>query len=36
MLHIGWVPEGSGGHRGQMTVLVKPNGRLGTLYMLGI
>ncbi|MFG2488887.1 DUF2867 domain-containing protein [Streptomyces virginiae] len=36
VLHIGWVPDGNGGHHGQMTVLVKPNGRLGALYMLGI
>ncbi|RSS58145.1 DUF2867 domain-containing protein [Streptomyces sp. WAC07061] len=36
VMHIGWVPDGSGGHRGQMAVLVKPNGRLGALYMLGI
>lgn len=36
VLHIGWVPDGNGGYHGEMTVLVKPNGRLGTLYMLGI
>ncbi|MFG2985060.1 DUF2867 domain-containing protein [Streptomyces sp. NPDC048258] len=36
LMHIGWVPDGAGGYRGQMTVLVKPNGRLGALYMLGI
>ncbi|MFF4267459.1 DUF2867 domain-containing protein [Streptomyces virginiae] len=36
VLHIGWVPDGNGGYHGQMAVLVKPNGRLGTLYMLGI
>ncbi|MFD8141900.1 DUF2867 domain-containing protein [Streptomyces sp. NPDC059708] len=36
VLHIGWVPDGAGGYRGQMAVLVKPNGRLGSLYMLGI
>ncbi|WP_405789480.1 DUF2867 domain-containing protein [Streptomyces sp. NBC_00029] len=35
-LHIGWVPDGNGGYHGQMTVLVKPNGRLGAFYMLGI
>jgi hypothetical protein len=33
VLHLGWVPDGSGGYRGQMAVLVKPNGRLGTAYM---
>ncbi|MGZ9931739.1 DUF2867 domain-containing protein [Streptomyces sp. NC-S4] len=36
LLHIGWVPDGAGGHTGRLTVLVKPNGRLGALYMLGI
>ncbi|MFD9907007.1 DUF2867 domain-containing protein [Streptomyces sp. NPDC059063] len=35
-MHIGWVPDGTGGHRGRMTVLVKPNGRLGSLYLLAI
>jgi hypothetical protein len=36
VLHLGWVPDGDGGHRGQMAVLVKPNGRLGEAYMLAI
>ncbi|MFJ6780604.1 DUF2867 domain-containing protein [Streptomyces yangpuensis] len=36
VMHIGWVPDGNGGHRGQMTVLVKPNGVLGAAYMLAI
>ncbi|MFJ7592855.1 DUF2867 domain-containing protein [Streptomyces sp. NPDC097617] len=36
VLHIGWVPDGNGGYHGQMAILVKPNGRLGALYMLGI
>ena len=36
VLHLSWVPDGAGGHRGQMAVLVKPNGRLGELYMLAI
>ena len=36
VLHIGWVPDGSGGYRGQMAVLVKPNGLFGTLYMAAI
>src|SRR5687767_12290068 len=36
VLHIGWVPDGSGGYRGQMAVLVKPNGLLGRIYMAGI
>ncbi|MFI6689789.1 DUF2867 domain-containing protein [Streptomyces sp. NPDC050485] len=34
--HIGWVPDGAGGYRGQLAVLVKPNGLLGAVYMLGI
>jgi uncharacterized protein DUF2867 len=34
--HLGWVPDGAGGYRGQMAVLVKPNGRLGSLYMAAI
>jgi hypothetical protein len=33
VMHIGWVPDGTGGYRGQMAVLVKPNGVLGTAYM---
>ncbi|MFE1789814.1 DUF2867 domain-containing protein [Streptomyces sp. NPDC059525] len=36
VLHLGWVPDGSGGYRGRMTVLVKPNGLLGAAYMLAI
>jgi Protein of unknown function (DUF2867) len=36
VLHMGWVPDGSGGHRGQMAVLVKPNGLLGRAYMAAI
>ncbi|HST42206.1 MAG TPA: DUF2867 domain-containing protein [Conexibacter sp.] len=36
VLHVGWVPDGSGGWRGQMAVLVKPNGRLGSAYMAAI
>lgn len=35
-MHLGWVPDGSGGHRGQMAVLVKPNGVFGAVYMAGI
>jgi hypothetical protein len=34
--HIGWVPDGAGGYRGQWAVLVKPNGLLGTVYMAAI
>jgi hypothetical protein len=33
ILHLGWVPDGRGGWRGQLAVLVKPNGRAGSAYM---
>jgi hypothetical protein len=36
VLHLGWVPDGTGGYRGQMAVLVKPNGLLGAVYMAAI
>ena len=36
VLHLGWVPDGSGGYRGQMAVLVKPNGLLGNAYLAAI
>jgi hypothetical protein len=36
VMHIGWVPDGTGRYRGQMAVLVKPNGLLGTAYMAAI
>jgi Protein of unknown function (DUF2867) len=36
VMHIGWVPDGTGGYRGQMAVLVKRNGLLGTGYMAAI
>jgi hypothetical protein len=36
VLHLGWVPDRTGGYRGQMAVLVKPNGSLGSLYMAAI
>jgi hypothetical protein len=36
VMHIGWVPDAAGGYRGQMAVLVKPNGRFGTAYMAAI
>ena len=36
VMHIGWVPDGTGGYRGQMAVLVKPNGLLGNAYMAAI
>jgi Protein of unknown function (DUF2867) len=34
--HIGWVLDESGGYRGQMAVLVKPNGLFGAAYMAAI
>ena len=36
VLHLGWVPDGKGGYRGQMAVLVKPNGLWGSAYMAAI
>jgi Protein of unknown function (DUF2867) len=36
VLHLGWVPDGDGGYRGQMAVLVKPNGLFGRAYMAAI
>jgi hypothetical protein len=36
VMHIGWVPDQSGGYRGQMAVLVKPNGLIGEAYMAAI
>ena len=36
VMHVGWVPDGTGGYRGQMAVLVKPNGRFGAAYMAAI
>lgn len=36
VIHLGWVPDADGGFRGQMAVLVKPNGLLGRAYMAAI
>ena len=38
VMHVGWVrdPVQPGGYRGQMAVLVKPNGRKGAVYMKAI
>lgn len=33
VLHLGWVPDGTGRYRGQLAVYVKPNGLLGTGYL---
>ncbi|MDQ6777424.1 MAG: DUF2867 domain-containing protein [Actinomycetota bacterium] len=36
VMHIAWVSDENGGYRGQMAVLVKPNGLLGIAYMAAI
>ncbi len=36
VIHLGWVPDETGGYRGQMAILVKPNGLLGRAYMAAI
>jgi hypothetical protein len=36
VLHIGWVSDGTDRYRGQLAVLVKPNGLLGSAYMAAI
>jgi len=36
VMHLGWVPDQTGGYRAQMAVLVKPNGPFGTAYMAAI
>ena len=36
VMHLGWVPDGSGGYLGQMAVLVRPNGLFGKAYMAAI
>jgi len=36
VLHLGWVPDGAGGYRGQLTVLVRRNGLLGCAYLAAI
>jgi hypothetical protein len=36
VMHMGWVRDETGSYRGQMAVLVKPNGLLGTGYMAAI
>lgn len=36
VMHLGWVADGGGGYRGQMAVLVKPNGLFGRAYMAAI
>ncbi len=36
VMHLGWVPDDAGGYRGQMTILVKPNGLVGDGYLAAI
>ncbi len=36
VMHVGWVPDETGGYLGQLAVYVKPNGLLGTAYMAAI
>ncbi|HEX2284745.1 MAG TPA: DUF2867 domain-containing protein [Mycobacterium sp.] len=36
VLHIGWVGDERGRYRGQMAILVKPNGLLGEMYLAAI
>ena len=36
VMHLGWVQDGTGRYHGQMAVLVKPNGLLGSAYMAAI
>ena len=36
VMHVGWVPDDSGGYHGQLAVLVRPNGVLGAGYMAAI
>ena len=36
VMHVGWVRNGGGDFRGQMAVLVRPNGGLGVAYLAAI
>jgi Protein of unknown function (DUF2867) len=36
VMHLGWVPDRARDYRGQMAVLVKPNGLFGRTYMAAI
>ena len=36
IMHVGWVPDGTGGYRGQMAILVRPNGAMGIAYLAAI
>lgn len=36
VLHLAWVEDGPDTYRGQLSVYVRPRGRLGRLYLLAI
>jgi Protein of unknown function (DUF2867) len=36
VMHVGWVPDGTGGYRGQLAVYVQPNGLPGSGCMAAI
>ncbi len=36
VMHLGWVPDATGGYHGQMAVLVRPNGGVGSAYLAAI
>ena len=36
IMHLGWTQDRSGNYRGQMAMLVKPNGLLGRAYLAAI
>jgi hypothetical protein len=36
VMHVGWVADDVGDYRGQMAVLVRPNGALGIAYLTAI
>ena len=36
VMHLGWVPDSTGGYHGEMAVYVKPNGWFGNAYMAAI
>lgn len=36
VIHLGWVGDGTGRYRGQMAILVRPNGVFGRMYMAAI
>jgi hypothetical protein len=36
VIHVGWVGDGPNTYRGQLAILVKPNGLLGSAYLAAI